>query len=392
MALSDRRWDAIWQRPQQLLTRLCTHYRVLFIEAPRQTSNGNGTLCDDAAPVRLERISRGPDLALLVPHLAGTGNRFDATTCARLAPALATFLHAAAITNPIVWVDTPSAWPLLAALKPRRVVCDGRDDSSDPGDPGDAGAALLQRADLVLTSGPALHAAMRVALPRVSTPHLVANAVDAVHFDPAGLDPHSHDGRETRTLLASFATCPGPRLGYAGAINARLDIDLLAQLADARPQWQFVLVGPVSEIDPARLPLRANLHWLGPQPYSRLPHLYASWDVCLLPLAMHASTRCANPLQPLEALAAGKPVVSTPLPDTVALHGATVQFGSTAAALLAACEQALAQTPAARDERIRRGAGVLRANRWDARADEVLALLHATLAAAPAHAPAPTST
>ena len=370
VVLSQVDWDGLWQRPQQLMTRLSRHYRVLFIEAPRASTNGSA----DAAPLRLERISRGPDLTRLWAHAPGRADGFDAEPWARLAPALATFMHAQAIADPVVWVDTPGAWALLAGLRPRAVIYDC---AVDLGGAGDGDAALLHRADLVLTSGPSLHAAKRLLHPKR---HLLANAVDAAHFDPAGLDPHSHDGRDTRVLLARFAAAPGPRIGYAGAIDEQLDLELLAQLADARPQWQFVLVGPVCGSVAAGLPQRPNLHWLGLQPYARLPHLYASWDVCMLPLALNEATRCANPLQLLEFLAAGKSVVSTALPDALELHGATVQFASDSAGFVAACEQALAQTPPAREPRARRMADTVRANDWDARVDELLALLQATLA------------
>ena len=375
VVLSQVSWDGLWQRPQQLMTRLSRHFRVLFIEAPQASTNGSA----DAAPVRLERVSCGPDMTRLVAHAPsthapGTADGFDAEPWARLAPALATFMQEHAITDPVAWVDTPRAWALLAGLRPCAVFYDC---AVDLGGARDGDAALLHRADLVLTRGPSLHAAKRLLHPQRQ---LIANAVDAAHFDPAALDPHSHDGRETRVLLARFSASPGPRIGYAGAIDEQLDLELLAQLADARPQWQFVLVGPVCATLAAGLPQRPNLHWLGLQPYARLPHLYASWDVCMLPLALNEATRCANPLQLLEFMAAGKSVVSTALPDALALHGTTVQFASDRAGFVAACEQALAQTAPEREHRARRMADTVRANDWDARVEEVLALLQATLA------------
>ena len=388
VVLSHLHWDSHWQRPQQLLTRLSRQYRVLFVEAPHLLTGDSITdaitdaITDThAVPVRLDRISRGPDLTLLVAHLGDAAHGFDDAACARLAPALTTFLNAHAITHPLVWIDTPMAWALLAELQPRAVVYDCMMDPSACRAAPDTllahEAALLHRADLVLTSGPSQHAAKRLLRP---TRQLVANAVDGAHFDPAGLDAHSHEGRETRLLLARFSACSGPRIGYAGAIDDRLDLNLITRLCDAHPDWQFVMVGPICGIDVTCLPQRPNLHWLGPQPYARLPHLYASWDVCLLPFHVNADTRCANPLQILECLAAGKPVVSTPVPDAVAQFGTTVQFASDAAGLSAACAQALTQTPAAREQRARRMVDVVRANSWDERADTMLALLHATLA------------
>ena len=112
-----------------------------------------------------------------------------------------------------------------------------------------------------------------------------------------------------------------PRLGFFGVIDERLDIDLVAALADAEPDWQIVMVGPVVKIDPASLPQRPNLHWLGQQSYELLPQLVAGWDVCLMPFALNESTRFISPTKTLEYMAAGKPVVSTPIHDVLAMFG-----------------------------------------------------------------------
>src|SRR6185312_9044694 len=100
-----------------------------------------------------------------------------------------------------------------------------------------------------------------------------------------------------------------------GVIDERLDLDLVARVADAKPAWQIVMVGPVVKIDPAKLPQRANIHWLGQQPYELLPQLVAGWDVCLMPFALNESTRFISPTKTLEYMAAGKPVVSTAIDD-----------------------------------------------------------------------------
>jgi glycosyltransferase involved in cell wall biosynthesis len=145
----------------------------------------------------------------------------------------------------------------------------------------------------------------------------------------------------------------------AGVIDERTDLALLAALADARPQWQWMLVGPVVKIDAAALPRRPNLHWLGLQPHRVLPGLLAGWQAVVLPWADHLATRHAAPIQLLEALAAGLPVVATRLPGTVgqcalARAGDRVRLvlpGPLAQALpdwLAACEAALADGRLAR--------------------------------------------
>jgi glycosyltransferase involved in cell wall biosynthesis len=183
---------------------------------------------------------------------------------------------------------------------------------------------------------------------------LLPNGADARHFRPGGPVPGSWECAEAAALRRAIAMPPGaPVLGHAGVVDERVDLPLLAALADARPGWQFVMLGPVVKIDAAALPRRPNLHWLGEQPHRVLPGLVAHWQAALLPWADHLATRHASPVRLLEALAAGLPAVATRLPGTVALCAAAdpaqrvrlVLPGPVDRSLadwLAACEAALA--------------------------------------------------
>ncbi len=128
-------------------------------------------------------------------------------------------------------------------------------------------------------------------------------------------------------------------------------------LADAAPNWQWVMAGPIVKIDPASLPQRANVHWLGQQPYEVLPHLVAQWDVCLLPFARNESTRFISPTKTLEYMAGEKPIVSTPIHDVVSLYGDCVSVAATPGEFIAACAQSLAETAADREQRLQRMRG-----------------------------------
>jgi glycosyltransferase involved in cell wall biosynthesis len=112
-------------------------------------------------------------------------------------------------------------------------------------------------------------------------------------------------------------------------------------LADTHPEWQLVMVGPVVKIDPASLPRRPNVHYMGQQPYSALPQFLAGWDVCLMPFAMNESTKFISPTKSLEYMAAELPIVSTPIRDVVHLHSDVVAIAADADAFIAACEDAL---------------------------------------------------
>ena len=167
-------------------------------------------------------------------------------------------------------------------------------------------------------------------------------------------------------------------------IDERLDLSLIAAVADARPDWHLVMAGPVEGLSPEQLPQRPNLHWIGRQPYERLPHLLAQWDVALLPYAVNARTRGLNPTQALEYMAAEKPVVSTALPDVRALHADTVSIAADRMDFIAACDELLGENAAARQRRITDMTYAASSMSWERTAQAVGVLLSKALALHPA--------
>jgi UDP-galactopyranose mutase len=168
---------------------------------------------------------------------------------------------------------------------------------------------LFQMADLVFTGGVSLFEAKRHQHSRI---YAFPSSVDVHHFAQA---------RSSTGTPSDQAGIPKPRLGYAGVIDERMDLELIGQVAARRPLWQFVMIGPVVKIDPATLPRRDNIHWLGMKDYQSLPAYFAGWDVGLLPFALNDSTRFISPTKTPEYLAAGLPVVSTPIRDVVRPYG-----------------------------------------------------------------------
>lgn len=363
IVFSHLRWGFVYQRPQHLMSRLSQHYRVLFVEEP-VFSDG---------PARLDRMPQGPGLDVLVPHTPIDAAGFHDDQLAVLQGLLADHLAAEAIDDYAVWFYTPMALPLLAPLRPRAVVFDCMDELSAfdhaPRQLRQREAALLKTADLVLTGGPALYEAKRTQHPEV---HCVPSSVDAAHFAPEHLDASTELAREADALQAHL---PAPRLGFFGVIDERFDVALLETLALAHPEWQLVMAGPVVKIDPTRLPRLANVHWLGMQSYARLPHLLAGWDVCLMPFALNESTRFISPTKTLEYMAGEKPIVSTPVRDVVGLYGDTVRIAEAGPDFVRACEQALAETAADREDRRARMALTVQRSSWDRVADTVHALI-----------------
>ena len=188
----------------------------------------------------------------------------------------------------------------------------------------------MKGADVVFTGGQSLYEAKH----QKRSVHAFPSSIDRDHFMHArtrGEDPEDQK------------RIPHPRLGFFGVIDERFDIELLDAVAAARPHWQFVLVGPITKIDPASLPQRLNTHYLGPKQYEELPKYIAGWDVALLPFAINESTRYISPTKTPEYLAAGKPVVSTPITDVIRPYGQMdlVRIAGTAEEFRAAIEDAL---------------------------------------------------
>ena len=378
IVFSHLRWSFVYQRPQHLLSRLTRRYRVLFVEEPVHDPGAEPSLQVEATACPRVTVLR------LASRLPAQG--FDDAALALLGPLLARFLAQARLLRCVAWFYTPMAVPLLAELAPLAVVYDCMDElaafKAAPPAMRAREAQLLRQADLVLTGGPGLYEAKRQAHPNV---HCLPSSVDAAHYTAS---VQRRRGLQWQAGAALQRRLPRPRLGFFGVIDERLDLDLLAALAHQRPQWQVVMVGPVCKRDESELPRAPNLHWLGQQAYERLPALVHGWDVCLLPFALNEHTRFISPTKTLEYLAAGKPVVGTPVRDVVTLYGEVVHLASSADGFIAGCEEVLARTPAQRARHRREAARTVARYSWDAAAARVQELLDVLLLRPEAPVPA----
>jgi hypothetical protein len=371
IVLSHVRWGAVLQRPQHLLTRLACHFDVYFVEEP---------VFADADPALMSATHQN-GVEVLTPRTKEFASGFHDSQLEAMRPLLADFMMSRGLSEPLVWLTTPMALPLVADLEPRAVVYDCMEDLASarfaPAELAVREKALMAMADVVLTGGPSLHEAREGRHPNL---HCLPNAVDAAHFAPANLDG---DDVESAVADELHRGMPHPRLGFFGAIDERLDLELVAALADQRPDWQIVMVGPVVAIASTTLPQRPNIRWVGLQRHEALPHLMSHWDVCLLPLALDESTRFASPASTLEYLAGGKPVISTPIRDVISLHGAAVHIAKDAGQFVAAIEDLLDEPAPARAERRARAQALVDAHSWDDAAASVAAMLLAYAPAAP---------
>lgn len=371
IVLSHLRWDDVCRRPQPLMSCLSRAFPVLFVEEPVQ----------DAGPARLVPLAGGPQVEVLVPHMPlAAGGLDDDEQRELLRLLLEAHLGEHGIADGIAWLSTPMALPLVDALHPRLVVYDCMDDMAGrqraPAEWAQREAALLRRASLVFAGGPALYESRRG---RHANLHCLPSAVDVAEFAPSQLGGTLASREQALQADLWQARLPRPRLGFYGAIDERLDTALLAAVADARPEWQLVMAGPVVGLEPAALPARPNLHWLGAPPAALRPHLVAGWDVCLLPYALNEATRCLSPTQTLEYMAGEKPVVSTPVADVVALHGDVVRIARDPARFVEACALALDETGRQRAERLNAMMSAVFRASWQSTARCVQALIEEAL-------------
>ncbi|MGA0609344.1 glycosyltransferase [Caldimonas sp. KR1-144] len=371
VAFSHVRWRGVFARPQQLLGRLAQRFRVVYVEEPVPAPG----------PARLVCSSAGPGIEVITPHTPIDEPGFHDAQLPGLKPLLDSHFQSLDGSELVLWFCTAMALPLAASLRPRAVVYDCVEDLSAfkdaPRQLRQRESALMRSAQLVLAGGPRLFEARRDSHANI---HCLPNGVDARRFAPHALADGCAAQGEAQRLMQPIGT---PRLGFYGVIDERLDLALVERLADADPQWQIVMVGPIARIDAARLPRRDNLHWLGLQPHAMLAHLLASWDVCLLPFARNAATRFACPGQVLEYLASGKPVVATAVGDVPALYGEAVTLAQDHGGFVVACVKALIERPAWREEREARARELVEASSWERAAERAGALLDEVLARPP---------
>ena len=328
ICLSHLRWGFVFQRPQHLMSRFARNRRVFFIEE---------SVFEDAEPYLRSSVCTNTGVRVNTPVLPHGLSQQQITDCQ--ATLLTKMVAQNSITDYIAWYYTAMALEISSSLHPSLTVYDCMDElSAFAGAPAAMRrneAALFHQADLVFTGGASLFESKRT---RHQSVHLFPSSVDVAHFSRARSIKEGPDDQ---------AHLPRPRLGYAGVIDERMDLDLLRHIALARLNWQLILLGPVVKIDPALLPRPANIHYLGMKPYQDLPSYFSGWDIGLLPFALNESTRFISPTKTPEYLAAGLRVVSAPIRDIVMPYGdlGLVQIASDADEFIRAADSLLAGPP-----------------------------------------------
>ncbi len=302
LCFSHLRWDFVYQRPQHLLTRFSKLTSVYFLEEP---------IFENTESAWLSYSQRLPNLWVCVPHLPHGLAKSEVN--ARLRELLAGLMVGKEVEDFIFWYYTPMALEFSAHLDPCLTVYDCMDELSAfkfaPKELTELEDSLFDKANVVFTGGHSLYESKKK---QHFNTHFFPSSIEKEHFVKA---------RKTGQEPVDQAEFAGPKIGFYGVIDERFDTELIRGIAEARPDWQLVLIGPVVKIDPAHLPQLPNIHYLGSKSYDELPGYLSGWEVALIPFLQNESTRFISPTKTPEYLAGGKPVVSTPIRDVVHPYG-----------------------------------------------------------------------
>jgi UDP-galactopyranose mutase len=345
ICFSHVRWDFVYQRPQHLMTRFAKQFTVFFIEEPVFGASEN----------HLELSTPTENLFVVTPNIQD--GLIEEQLNAIQKELISKLIADKKIEKYFSWYYTPMMLSISDHLSPVIVVYDCMDELSAgmfaPHNLKDKENQLFAKADLVFTGGYSLYESKKHRHPDV---HPFPSSIDTEHYFKARL--HSIDPSDQ-------ASIPHPRIGYFGVIDERIDTQLLEGVARRKPEWHLVMVGPVSRISPDSLPKLPNIHYLGMKSYNELPSYISGWDIAMMPFAHNESTRYMSPTKTPEYLAAGKPVISTPIIDVLRQYGRSglVNIAGTPEEFVRVASLELENTD--RDEWMQQVNEFLSQNSWD---------------------------
>jgi UDP-galactopyranose mutase len=341
VCLSHLGWEpALFQRPQQIMKQFSeAGQKVLFVGCVgwKHSRRLNAALDKTPSPnLEIRNIAYAPG-----PLMA---KRLRERVAQRWLGSLLRQNNGRAI----IWLYHPELISLVEHVPRRLLVYDIMDKFEAFQNEGSVirhwENRVLQNADVIFTGGRSLQSATEDTLKRLrssgsteqpATPVCFPSGVDISHFERA-LDPKLAVAKEIKDL-------PEPLFGYFGAIDERMDYDLIALLATSVPSSSVVLVGPILKAPPASLP--GNVHLFGAKNYQDLPSYLKGFDVCLIPFRQSDLVAHISPTKTPEYLAGGKPVVSTAIPDVIAGFSGAVAIAHTAADFVECCRRSAALPP-----------------------------------------------
>src|SRR5690625_572618 len=347
IVFSHLRWDFVYQRPQHLISRISQTYKTLFIEEPVFPDSF------DKSGFDLEIIS--PILGVLKPSV---NSIFE----------IRKILQRFNIEEiKLAWFYSPAFMEILHCLSAEKIIYDCMDELSlfkgAPTILKEQEQELLKTADLILTGGVSLYEEK-------------SKFSDVVHCFPSSVDyQHFNKAKQNLSIPEDIKSIKKPIIGYIGVIDERIDMNLLKQSAALMPDKSFVMIGPLAKIEEKDLAKADNIHYLGMKSYGELPNYLKAFDVAMMPFSMNDATRFISPTKTLEYMAAGKPIISTPIKDVVRSYQDCVHIIQSPEDFKQAVEQALVA-----DDFSDQYQKILKQTSWDHTAKEMLKLIK-TLAA-----------
>jgi UDP-galactopyranose mutase len=347
VVFSHLRWVWVWQRPQHLISRLARDRKTYFVEEP---------VAVDIPEPRLAFAEEGP-VTRIWYEVPGHESHvdFNDPRAVGYRAALRNFLPET--DGRILWLYSPMAMDLTEGLDHDLMICDVMDDLASFKDAAPElrrrQNKMLESADLIFTGGRSLYEGVCAVRP------------ERTYLFPSGVEPGHYETARQHRSSSRVA-------GYVGVIDERLDLELVAGLAERLPDWEIRMVGPVTKIDPETLPKAPNISYLGKQPYEALPEIMGGFGVALMPFALNEATRAISPTKTLEYLAAGLPVVSTRIADVVADFRNVVDLQDDADGFAEACRAVLAHSLEERDHKV---SPLIRFHNWDAIAERMKDLI-----------------
>jgi UDP-galactopyranose mutase len=355
LVFSHLRWDFVFQRPQHLLSRHAKHRRVFYFEEP---------VFGMTELPRLHLRETNENVMVVIPYLPS--NIDPSKMEAALTDLVDELIYEEELIDYTTWYYTPMALSFTRHLEPAATIFDCMDELSlfkgAHQSLIDLEAELMKRADVVYTGGYSLYEAKKHNHHNI---HPIPSSIDYNHFSQA---------RQKLIEPDDQINIPHPRIGFYGVIDERFNIELLDQIATERPDFHFIIVGPVVKIDPRTLPRKSNIHYLGKKDYFALPLYLAGWDCAMMPFALNDSTKFISPTKTPEFLAAGRPVVSTSINDVVQPYGVQklVHIADNAKDFIQCIEKGMAEIKDI--EWLDKVDHILRDNSWDNTFEKMAAL------------------
>jgi len=352
-------WSSAWQRNHHTMYDLSKRHKVVYCHPVVVCADRLDFISTDGA--RRRDGHGNPDLVVIEPLIVRGERVLPFVRAINRIILVGTIKEAMARMNmgpSILWFYSPLNEYLARSLDELLTVYDIQDEYAGflgtPEHVRETEDSLLGKADLVFTGTYALYEDKKKYNRNI---HFVPCGVDAAHFGKARI--------ANRSLPDDIGRVGHPIVGYFGRVCGRMDTELLASMADSHPEWSIVLIGEVIEHE-FLLGKRPNVVLLGQKSYADLPQYVQAFDVCMIPFRLNELTLKVNPTKLLEYMAAGKPVVSTAIPDMVRFYGNVIGIARNKEEFVAAVESTLRENRAGASAAVIQGMAIAEGNDWKA--------------------------